>query len=67
MKQFGGNCLFLNKNDINTDEIIPAKYLTYSEREKLAPHLFEDLCLSGFSHRDALDNRSVVITRSNFG
>ena len=28
MKQFGGNVLFLDRSDINTDEIIPAKYIT---------------------------------------
>ena len=28
MKQFGGPVLFLDRSDINTDEIIPAKYLT---------------------------------------
>ena len=28
MKTFGGKILFLDKSDINTDEIIPAKYLT---------------------------------------
>jgi len=28
MKQFGGKVLFLDRSDINTDEIIPAKYLT---------------------------------------
>ena len=28
MKTFGGQVLFLDRADINTDEIIPAKYLT---------------------------------------
>ena len=28
MKTFGGPVLFLDRGDINTDEIIPAKYLT---------------------------------------
>ncbi len=26
MKNFSGNVLFLDRSDINTDEIIPAKY-----------------------------------------
>ena len=28
MKNFNGKILFLDRSDINTDEIIPAKYLT---------------------------------------
>jgi len=28
MESFDGNVLFLDRSDINTDEIIPAKYLT---------------------------------------
>ena len=32
MKTFGGTVLFLDRSDINTDEIIPAKYLTEVRR-----------------------------------
>jgi len=37
MKDFGGRVLFLDRADINTDEIIPAKYLTEIAREALNP------------------------------
>lgn len=40
MKAFGGKILFLNRSDINTDEIIPAKYLTDIYKEVLRPYLF---------------------------
>jgi 3-isopropylmalate/(R)-2-methylmalate dehydratase small subunit len=67
MKSFGGSVLFLNRADINTDEIIPAKYLTEIEREALKPYLFEDLKLDGFApHRD-IPGREVIISRANFG
>jgi len=33
MKNFKGKVLFLNRSDINTDEIIPAKYLTELQRK----------------------------------
>ena len=33
MKQFGGEVLFLDRSDINTDEIIPAKYLEETEQK----------------------------------
>ncbi len=67
MKSFGGSVLFLNRADINTDEIIPAKYLTEIEREALKPYLFEDLKLDGFApHRD-IPGRAVIVSRANFG
>jgi len=68
MKQFGGPVLFLNRSDINTDEIIPAKYLTEVKKEALAPYLLEDLKLDGFDPKSqALKNARVVVTRENFG
>jgi 3-isopropylmalate/(R)-2-methylmalate dehydratase small subunit len=67
MKVFGGNVLFLDRSDVNTDEIIPAKYLTEIEREALKPYLFEDLKLDGFDPQRDLPGRQVVISRANFG
>ncbi len=67
MKQFGGNILFLDKDDINTDEIIPAKYLTENSKEALQPYCLEDLKLDGFNpHRD-IAGKGVIVTRKNFG
>ena len=48
MKRFGGKVLFLDRSDINTDEIIPAKYLTEISKEALKLHMLEDLKLDGF-------------------
>jgi 3-isopropylmalate/(R)-2-methylmalate dehydratase small subunit len=67
MKNFSGSVLFLDRNDINTDEIIPAKYLTEITREALGPHLLEDLELEGFNAEKDIDGRSVVVSRANFG
>lgn len=68
MKKFGGKVLFLDRSDINTDEIIPAKYLTEVSKEALKPYLLEDLELEGFDPQGApLQDASVVITRANFG
>ncbi|WKY48949.1 3-isopropylmalate dehydratase small subunit [Eubacteriaceae bacterium ES3] len=66
MKNFDGNVLFLNRSDINTDEIIPAKYLTEITKEALKPYLLEDLVLNGFEQKDVLD-KAVIVTRENFG
>ena len=67
MKNFSGNVLFLDRSDINTDEIIPAKYLTEITKEALKPHLLEDLCLEGFTPGKSTRDRQVVVSRANFG
>lgn len=67
MKTFNGNVLFLDRSDINTDEIIPARYLTEITKEALAPHLLEDLNLAGFDPGRDLVDKQVVVARSNFG
>ncbi|MCU0821112.1 MAG: 3-isopropylmalate dehydratase small subunit [Spirochaetes bacterium] len=66
MKQFKGKVLFLDRGDINTDEIIPAKYLTEATKEALKPYLLEDLKMPGFEHGD-IKGKGVIITRKNFG
>jgi len=67
MKIFNGNILFLDQSDINTDEIIPAKYLTEVSKEALKPYLLEDLTLEGFDPARDIKNKQVVVTRANFG
>jgi len=67
-KKFGGSAIFLDRSDINTDEIIPAKYLTEVTKEALKPYILEDLKLEGFDPEgDELKNATVVVTRENFG
>ena len=67
-KKFGGAAIFLDRSDINTDEIIPAKYLTEVTKEALKPYILEDLKLDGFDPKgDDLKNATVVVTRENFG
>jgi 3-isopropylmalate/(R)-2-methylmalate dehydratase small subunit len=68
MKPFGGPVLFLDRSDINTDEIIPAKYLTEADKEALGPHLLEDLNLKGFDPKGSWRSKArVAVTRANFG
>jgi len=67
MKQFGGEVLFLDRADINTDEIIPAKYLTENTKQALKPYLLEDLKLEGFDPKRDIAGKKVIITRENFG
>lgn len=67
-KTFGGPAIFLDRSDINTDEIIPAKYLTEVTKEALKPYCLEDLKLEGFDPKgDKLRSARVVVARRNFG
>ena len=67
-KTFGGPAIVLDRSDINTDEIIPAKYLTEVTKEALKPYCLEDLKLEGFdANGEVLKNARVVVTRENFG
>jgi 3-isopropylmalate/(R)-2-methylmalate dehydratase small subunit len=67
MKNFNGRALLLDRADINTDEIIPAQYLTENTKEALRPYLLEGLKLDGFDNRRDIAGKSVIISRSNFG
>ena len=68
MKTFGGPVLFLDRSDINTDEIIPAKYLTEITKEDLKPYILEDLKLAGFNPQMAkTGDVRVIVSRANFG
>lgn len=67
MKSFKGKVLFLDRSDINTDEIIPAKYLTEITKEALKPYLLEDLTLPGFNNKEDIREKAFVVARENFG
>ena len=67
MKEFSGQPLFLDRNDINTDEIIPAKYLTENTKEALKSHILEDLHLKGFDAGKDITGKSIIVTKANFG
>ncbi len=70
MKTFGGPAVFLDRSDINTDEIIPAKYLTEISKTALQPHLLEDLLIDGrpfANDSTAMQQAEVIVSRKNFG
>lgn len=67
MKSFNGKVLFLDRSDINTDEIIPARYLTEITKEALKPYLLEDLEMTGFAPGRDIAPAGAVVTRANFG
>jgi len=51
-------------NNINTDDIVPARYLNTSNPAELARHLMED-ARPGFI--DSLENGSIIVAGDNFG
>ncbi len=70
MKEFGGSAFFIDRDDINTDEIIPAKYLIEITKKALRPHLLEDLVLDGRefdTDAKTFQQAEILVTRSNFG
>jgi len=67
MKEFKGKVLFLDRSDINTDEIIPAKYLTEIEKKAMKSHLLEDLKLDSFDPGIDIKGKAIIVTRENFG
>ncbi len=67
MKSFDGKVLFLDRGDINTDEIIPAKYLSESSKAALKPNLLEDLKLAGFDPKKDIVGKTAIVSRENFG
>ena len=67
MKTFGGQVLFLDRSDINTDEIILENYLKELPKQELKSHLFEDLKIDGFNAQTDVAGAKVIITRENFG
>ena len=67
MKNFSGKILFLDRSDINTDEIIPARYLTESTKAALKPYCLEDLRMDGFDAKRDVPGKNVIVTRANFG
>jgi 3-isopropylmalate/(R)-2-methylmalate dehydratase small subunit len=67
-RTFDGPAIYLDRSDINTDEIIPARYLTEVTKDALKPYLLEDLTLEGFDPQgEPLQQAAVIITRKNFG
>ena len=71
ISQISGKCISLIGNDIDTDRIIPARFLKCVNFEALGNHVFEDdrKTLQGRHPLDLKENRnaSILIVNSNFG
>lgn len=59
-----GRAYVFNRNDINTDEIIPARYLNMDSEEDLARHAMEDLDADFLKN---IKKGDFVVAKENFG
>ena len=71
ISQIGGKCISLIGNDIDTDRIIPARFLKCVDFDSLGKSVFEDdrKTLKGSHPFDLKENQnsSILIVNSNFG
>ncbi len=51
-------------DDVNTDEIIPARYLSFTDPKKLAEHVMED---ADPSFPQKVSNGDIIVAGKNFG
>ncbi|NMC05919.1 MAG: 3-isopropylmalate dehydratase small subunit [Candidatus Lokiarchaeota archaeon] len=61
-----GKAIVYDRDNINTDEIIPARYLNTSDPDQLASHCMEDLDKDFLKNKNAL-GAEIMITGSNMG
>ena len=61
-----GKVIKYDIKNIDTDGIIPARYLTSSEPDHLAQHCMEDID-PNFLQKVKVFNYSILVTNSNFG
>ncbi|MHA2280956.1 MAG: 3-isopropylmalate dehydratase small subunit [Promethearchaeota archaeon] len=61
-----GIAIKYDKKDINTDLIIPARYLTVADPDHLAQHCMEDLD-DNFTQNQKKFGYSILVAGSNFG
>ena len=71
ISNMNGQCIALIGNDIDTDRIIPARFLKCVNFDSLGKSVFEDdrLTLNGRHPFDQEDNKnaSILVVNSNFG
>lgn len=67
---FSGNVLYLPLANVDTDQIIPARYLTETSKEELGKHCLEDVPMNTderVDFRARLASASILVAGENFG
>jgi 3-isopropylmalate/(R)-2-methylmalate dehydratase large subunit len=65
-KDFSGKAFYLPADNIDTDQIIPAKYLTETKKEEFAKHCLEEASIST-KDRPKLYQSQILVAGENFG
>ncbi|MCI0526167.1 MAG: hypothetical protein L0Y56_01755 [Nitrospira sp.] len=68
VKAIQGPIFKIPKNDVDTDQIIPARYLTKSDKSGFGPYVMEGLEFEGFDRNGpAFKQAKILIVGENFG
>lgn len=65
-KGFSGTVFYLATDNVDTDQIIPAKYLTETKKEEFGKHCLEDAPISA-EDRPRLHQSQILVAGENFG
>lgn len=65
-KDFSGKVFYLPADNVDTDQIIPAKYLTETKKEEFGKHCLEDAPISA-EDRPKLYKSQILVAGENFG
>lgn len=65
-RSFSGNVFYLQKDDVDTDQIIPAKYLTETKKSEFGKHCLEDASISA-KDRPKIYKSQILVAGENFG
>jgi 3-isopropylmalate dehydratase small subunit len=65
-KDFSGKVFYLPDTNVDTDQIIPAKYLTETKKEEFGKHCLEDAPIST-EDRSRLYQSQILVAGENFG
>ncbi len=66
VEEFSGKVIYLTQKSIDTDQIIPAKYLTETDKKSFGVHCLED-CEMDEVTRCLIGQAGVLIAGANFG
>lgn len=65
-KDFSGKVFYLPADNVDTDQIIPAKYLTETEKSVFGKHCLEDAPIPS-KDRSELSRSQILVAGENFG